>query len=95
MSIQLSVLTAHLWSAELRINELISSDQGYPQLSWHNSSAGLDSDIVSLADVVDMHWDGCVCANAKLLHLRDELTLCQVIWRCCFSLHIASDTHRR
>lgn len=74
----------YLRSAELRVNELVASDQRNPQLSGDHSSARLDSHIVALTDVVDVHRNGSIGANPKLLHLRDELTLCQVIW--CRSL---------
>ena len=62
-------VSAYLGSAELRVNELVTPDKGYAQLGWHNPSARLHCDIVSLADVVDVHWNGCICPDSILLHL--------------------------
>lgn len=63
------VYSAYLGPTELRVNELVAPDKGYAQLSWHNPSARLYSDIVSLADIVDVDWNGCICPNSVLLHL--------------------------
>lgn len=63
------VYSADLGSAELRVNELVTSDKGYAKLGWHNPSARLHCDIVSLADIVDVDGNGCICANPVLLHL--------------------------
>lgn len=74
------VYSAYLGSTKFRVNELVAPDKGYAQLSWHNPSARLYCDIVSLANVVDVDWNGCICPNAILLHLRDQLTLCKIVW---------------
>ena len=61
--------TLYLGSAKLRVNELVTPDKGYAQLSRHNPPARLHRDIVSLADVVDVDRNGCICPNPILLHV--------------------------
>lgn len=78
---KLAACMSYLRSTKLGINQLVPSHQGYAQLSWHNPSAGLDCHIVAFADVVDVHRNGCISANAVLLHVGNELAFCQVVWR--------------
>ena len=75
------VTRSNLWPAELRVNQLIAFHQGDSQLSGDYPPPRLHRHIVALADVVDVHRNGGVRANAVFLHVRYELTLCQVIWR--------------
>ena len=65
----------YLGSAKFRVYELVPPDQDYAQLSRHNPPARLDCYIVALADVVDVHRNGCICPDSILLHLGNELAL--------------------
>ncbi len=56
-------------------------DQDNAKCGWFEASSSYDIDIVPLTDIVDMYRDAGIRANAMLLHQRDQLTLCQVVWR--------------
>ena len=78
---------AGLGGAELGVDELVAPHKRDAQLGGHHSAAPLDLDVVALADVVDVHRDGGVGADAVALHQANELRLGQVIWGLRLALH--------
>ena len=66
---------------------LISMHQDDSEIGRLQFSAANDSDVVSLADVVDVDRDAGICSNAVLFHQSYQLSLSQVVWGTCMFLY--------
>ena len=77
---------SYLRHNKLWVDFAVSFHKGLSELSRHQASAWFfDHDIVSLNNVCDVSWNGCIGTYSVLLHLCNELCLCQVPWRICSS----------
>ena len=60
---------------QVGIYALIAVHEYDAERGRHEASVSLESHVVALAYVIDMNRNGGICANAMLLHQRDQFTL--------------------
>ena len=72
---------------------MVSVHQHDAQCGWLEAAAGGHRHVVPLADVVDVHRDAGVGADAVPLHQRDQFALRQVVGRRRHPVHQAHLTN--
>jgi len=74
---------------------LVSMDEHHPQVGGFEFASCYHVHIVAFTDVVDVDGDAGVCADAVLLHERDELGLGEEVGRARLPLPQLHLQHRR